>query len=55
MTDERLLDLADAVACSLQSLVDAKHEEDVDWPGVRRDLERYWAARLKSDTNGGVA
>lgn len=55
MTTDELLDLADAVACSLQSLVDAKHEEDIDWPGVRRDLERYWAARLCSERIGGVA
>lgn len=54
MTDE-LLDLADAVASSLQSVIDARHEEDIDWPGTRRDLERYWEARLRVDANGGAA
>lgn len=45
MTSEQLLALADNLACSLESIIQAQHQEDIDWPGTERDLRRYWEAR----------
>jgi hypothetical protein len=45
-----LLALADALACDLEEIVNAKDVEDIDWAATRQDLAWYWEARKQAES-----